>query len=370
MKRVDGQKYYYGVYRGIVIWNKDPMRIGRCKLRIPSLHGTSIKPTEVPWAMPMQPTPCAKDSGSFIAPEEGDVVWVMFEGGDKNHPLFQGGYHGVPKDEHGLDQNEAPLESLNGWEPELDEASGKTVFRPRTWTLFKSRLGTTIAGRDQLEKEAFWFIDRVGQVFQTDMKTRPGTKPREDKQAMEGHPHFTYDDLTPSKKVSTIFKSFGTGFIKFISEEFKERIGLVSKNRENTKISGVNLNSEVSNVSTMILAEDKDTANKVYIKADATNAKLSLVVEVAGVVKSSIELDEDFVTMTEKLRVEKEIHTDKAVVNNIHASSGELSNIVISATGSLVGSYSPAGAPSPSPETSKSDGIEKPETQDLDITNG
>jgi len=78
---------YYGKYRGLVIENIDPEQIGRVLLQVPDVLG------EIPssWAMPCVPA-AGIQSGCFIVPPIGSQVWVEFEQGDPDYPIWTGGF--------------------------------------------------------------------------------------------------------------------------------------------------------------------------------------------------------------------------------------------------------------------------------------
>jgi len=83
------QKRYYGKYRGMVMNNIDPMQIGRLQVQIPDFAGA----LPCSWAMPCVPF-AAKQSGVFCVPQVGAGVWVEFEQGDPDYPIWVGGFWG------------------------------------------------------------------------------------------------------------------------------------------------------------------------------------------------------------------------------------------------------------------------------------
>ena len=80
---------YYGKYRGTVVNNIDPLQIGRIQAIVPDVSG--LIPTS--WAMPCVPVAGA-NMGVFTVPPIGAGVWIEFERGDPDYPIWVGGYWG------------------------------------------------------------------------------------------------------------------------------------------------------------------------------------------------------------------------------------------------------------------------------------
>ena len=80
---------FYGKYRGTVIQNVDPEQIGRIQAMVPDVSG--LLPSS--WAMPCVPF-AGKQSGVYVVPQIGAGVWVEFEQGDPDYPVWSGGYWG------------------------------------------------------------------------------------------------------------------------------------------------------------------------------------------------------------------------------------------------------------------------------------
>lgn len=76
---------FWGKYRGIVKDNGDPKNLLRIKALVPKVS----KKLPLTWAFP-----CAdllgNKRGKFKVPAVGDGVWVEFEGGDFNYPIYSG----------------------------------------------------------------------------------------------------------------------------------------------------------------------------------------------------------------------------------------------------------------------------------------
>jgi hypothetical protein len=80
---------YYGKHRATVVQNVDPQQMGRIQAMVPDISGF-IPST---WAMPCVPV-AGKASGTFVVPEIGAGVWIEFEQGDPDFPIWTGGYWG------------------------------------------------------------------------------------------------------------------------------------------------------------------------------------------------------------------------------------------------------------------------------------
>lgn len=79
---------YYGKYRGSVRNNIDPMMKGRLMVEVPDVGGSMLSS----WAMPCLPV-AGMNMGMFTVPPIGAGVWVEFERGDPDYPVWVGGYY-------------------------------------------------------------------------------------------------------------------------------------------------------------------------------------------------------------------------------------------------------------------------------------
>lgn len=80
------QRRYYGKYRGFVADNEDPEQRGRLRLKIPSVLGGEISG----WALPCLPFGGLAKQGLFFVPEVDAQVWVEFEEGNLDFPIWTG----------------------------------------------------------------------------------------------------------------------------------------------------------------------------------------------------------------------------------------------------------------------------------------
>lgn len=73
---------------GKVIDNKDPDKIGRCKIRVQGYY-EGIDNDDLPWALP-SPSFIGSYKGSFVVPQNGTLVNGHFDQGDENVPVYDG----------------------------------------------------------------------------------------------------------------------------------------------------------------------------------------------------------------------------------------------------------------------------------------
>ena len=81
---------YYGKYRGTVVNNLDPENRGRIQAIVPDVQGL----IPMTYAMPCLPA-AGKGSGAYFVPEIGSGVWIEFEQGDPDYPIWTGCFWGV-----------------------------------------------------------------------------------------------------------------------------------------------------------------------------------------------------------------------------------------------------------------------------------
>ncbi len=84
---------FFGKYRGTVINNIDPMQMGRLMVMVPDVSG--LLPTS--WAMPCFPV-TGIQMGVWVLPLIGAGVWVEFEQGDPDFPIWSGCFPGSTAD--------------------------------------------------------------------------------------------------------------------------------------------------------------------------------------------------------------------------------------------------------------------------------
>ena len=79
-KKLDTGTKAYGKYRATVLNNTDPKQMGRIKVECPKVLGDY----ESNWCLPCLPP------GYLSIPPVGSLVWVEFEEGNPNLPIWSG----------------------------------------------------------------------------------------------------------------------------------------------------------------------------------------------------------------------------------------------------------------------------------------
>ncbi len=83
-------KLFFGKYRGNVSSNNDPLMLGRVRAKIPAVFGDE----ETGWALPCVPY-AGSGVGFFFIPPVDANVWIEFEGGDPDYPIWSGCFWGT-----------------------------------------------------------------------------------------------------------------------------------------------------------------------------------------------------------------------------------------------------------------------------------
>lgn len=83
------QPKYFGKFRGTVLNNIDPMQIGRLMVQVGDVSGL----IPLTWAMPCLPL-TGKQMGAYLVPQIGTGVWVEFEQGNPDYPIWTGCWYG------------------------------------------------------------------------------------------------------------------------------------------------------------------------------------------------------------------------------------------------------------------------------------
>lgn len=134
------------LYTGTVENRDDPLKLGRCQVRVLGLHtyDKSILPTaDLPWAYPMQPITSAAMSGighSPVGPVEGTTVLIIFRDDDEQQPIIIGSVGGIPQDFGITDQEDSGMVlKKDGYAPQpnsttVTDENGQAVTTSETPT--------------------------------------------------------------------------------------------------------------------------------------------------------------------------------------------------------------------------------------------
>jgi uncharacterized protein involved in type VI secretion and phage assembly len=78
---------YFGKYRGTVTQNVDPEQRGRIQATVPDV--SNVVPGS--WALPCVPV-AGNNMGTYLVPQVGAAVWIEYEQGDPDYPIWTGGF--------------------------------------------------------------------------------------------------------------------------------------------------------------------------------------------------------------------------------------------------------------------------------------
>ncbi|MFK7868718.1 MAG: phage baseplate assembly protein V [Roseobacter sp.] len=119
------QRTYYGKYRGFVVDNQDPDQLGRVKVRVPSVLGEAVSG----WALPCAPFGGLNGQGLFAIPEVGAQLWIEFEEGNPNTPIWVGTFwrtsDAPPQDARKSPPETRILQTPSGHKLQFDDQSGE-----------------------------------------------------------------------------------------------------------------------------------------------------------------------------------------------------------------------------------------------------
>lgn len=147
------ERRFYGKYRGFVVDNADPKKLGRLKLKVPSLLGEDVV---TGWALPCVPYggAAAPGHGFLFIPEVNAGVWLEFEEGDLEFPIWTGTFWSEPAGNSEL--------------PRPNDAQGNEQSEPQdppTCKIIKTKAGHTIQFEDADGHENVIIKEKHGHVI-------------------------------------------------------------------------------------------------------------------------------------------------------------------------------------------------------------
>jgi hypothetical protein len=161
MELTIGNFNFPGFYRGKVVDNNDPDKLGRIKVTIGGILEDTIEVGNLPWATPAFPISYGSGSGfgSFAVPMVDSWVWVFFENGSHVQPVFfaeaADGIHGLPTEKNSNYPNKRVIKSKNGivisvddtdLEIKLTHPTGKYIKMDKTGAIIISAGNIEITG--------------------------------------------------------------------------------------------------------------------------------------------------------------------------------------------------------------------------------
>ena len=147
------EQRFYGKYRGIVTDNQDPFKIGRVKAHVLDVLGDNASG----WALPCMPF-AGDNTGFYAIPDVGARVWIEFEQGDPDYPIWSGCWWGS-EEELPSEASDAPydrvviktsqqqvliLDDSEGGQITLQTSSGQTIVMSSESIKIDNGQGATI----------------------------------------------------------------------------------------------------------------------------------------------------------------------------------------------------------------------------------
>jgi hypothetical protein len=107
---------WYGKYSGEVAGNEDPQKQGRVQVIVPAIFGAQLQ---------VLARPCFP-AGHFFVPPVGAKVWVEFEAGDPQYPIWSGAWYpsaDTPEESRITPPDNRVIQTPGGHTIELNDAS-------------------------------------------------------------------------------------------------------------------------------------------------------------------------------------------------------------------------------------------------------
>ena len=325
--RLDIKDNYPGFYRARVELTRDPKKMGRVKIRIPHLHGflpeeggdegKYFHTSELPWALPGDFSCAGYDYGQHMVPHVGTFVWVAFEAGDPDKPIYFGG---IPYRESDQDKKYGHIDDapnkINADHPdfmgetyyagsegscpkdvyELDEEERETTEDITRQVVYKSVKGHAIVADDTDEKENFTFIDRVGQMLKFvspfTKDANKGNKERRELRSSYLEDTIHSDDPESYRgKAVLLLKDMDNQIVRLVAEQDRDKIEIMSRDPELSRNTGATFYSENGDVRYNVVAEDG--SNRIVMVGECEGLISDLMIIEGGSVVSHLQLKSD-----------------------------------------------------------------------------
>jgi uncharacterized protein involved in type VI secretion and phage assembly len=137
-------KKFYGKYRGTVVNNIDPMMMGRIQAIVPDVSNIML----TSWCMPCFPV-AGLQTGMYAPPLLGAGVWIEFEKGDPDYPIWSGCFYGSAAEVPALALTVPPvITGITFQTPLQNGVTINDVPGPLGGIMLKSATGATIIVND------------------------------------------------------------------------------------------------------------------------------------------------------------------------------------------------------------------------------
>lgn len=141
---MSNERKYFGKYRGVVTNNIDPMQMGRLMVQVPDIGGLFPQT----WAMPCVPV-AGIQNGMVALPIIGSGVWIEFEQGDPDYPIWTGCFWGSSAEIPALALTVPPaVPGITFQTPLQNGITINDVPGPTGGLMLKSATGATITVND------------------------------------------------------------------------------------------------------------------------------------------------------------------------------------------------------------------------------
>lgn len=163
---------YYGCYKGTVYDNQDPEFRGRLRVSVPDIYGDDSPDY---WAL-SKGMFAGKGTGLYAIPVNNDPIWVSFEGGDPNFPIWEYGWipsNTTPDVAKKTGNTTYVFQTTQGQRLEFDDAKGEVRIKNKKGSLVVLNEKGVFVGNDK--GNLFKFLNDLFDLFdQTTVSTMLG----------------------------------------------------------------------------------------------------------------------------------------------------------------------------------------------------
>lgn len=136
-------KLYFGKYRGRVVDNLDPLQMGRIQAAVPDVSSRLTT-----WAMPCLAVG-GMQGGMFTVPVVGSGVWIEFEQGELDYPIWVGCFYDAASEKPAMAKDVPPgVPAITFQTPLQNGITISDVPGPTGGILIKAAGGASIAIND------------------------------------------------------------------------------------------------------------------------------------------------------------------------------------------------------------------------------